>query len=199
MNGNSAVCVSACAAPDHRDMRAPVQVVFRPATRPNRRLRVRSGAPAGSRQGKAECSARFRVLNSITLEPDTIAAWPSAARTRRTAIPQPPQPLTRSGSPAAQSTAVIHCRMRPYSVEEAEISTEISTGGRDLLSLAGWPRTFFFPARRPAHLRHRAGRSRARRPGSEHRSHSPAGPRCRSPAARRRGARDRHAASLRPA
>jgi hypothetical protein len=38
-----------------------------------------------------------------------------AASTRGTAIPRPPQPLTRSGSYTPQSTAVIHRRIGPYS------------------------------------------------------------------------------------
>ncbi len=43
-------------------------------------------------------TARFLVPNSIVLEPLTIAAWPSASSTKRTAITRPPQFLTRSGS-----------------------------------------------------------------------------------------------------
>ena len=53
-------------------------------------------------------TARFRVPNSIVLEPLTIAAWPSASSTRRTAITRPPQFLTRSGSSAAHRIAVSH-------------------------------------------------------------------------------------------
>jgi len=68
----------------------------------------------------AECRLRFLTPNSITLDPDTIAAWPSASSTRRTAIACPPQPLTRAGSAAAQSVALTHRLIRPYSAAEVD-------------------------------------------------------------------------------
>ena len=40
-------------------------------------------------------------FNPALFEPETIAAWPSASSTRRTAITRPPHRLTRSGSSSA--------------------------------------------------------------------------------------------------
>ena len=62
----------------------------------------------------------------VTDEPLTIAAWAKASSTRRTAIARPPQPLTRCGSRIAQSTAVIHWRIKPYSAA----APPSPTGGR---------------------------------------------------------------------
>ena len=60
--------------------------------------------------------------NSTTLDPLTIAAWPRASRTKRTAIARRPQPLTRSGSSAAQRIAVSHWRISPYSAEDSRFA-----------------------------------------------------------------------------
>ena len=72
----------------------------------------------------------------------------------------------------AQSTAVIHCRIRPYSAEKADSPA----GGRNLRSLVCQPRTFSSPATKPIDFRHSRGKSRSRRPGSEVRAYSCAKP-----------------------
>jgi hypothetical protein len=58
-----------------------------PGRAPNRDFSFRCYfSPATVRWLSAACRARFRVPNSITDDPDTIAAWPTASSTRRTAI-----------------------------------------------------------------------------------------------------------------
>ena len=72
------------------------------------RRRAWPGAGTPSAGDRPECRLRFRVPNSSTADPETIAAWPMAASSCRTATARRPHLLTRSGSAAAQAVPVTH-------------------------------------------------------------------------------------------